>query len=87
MHLGISKRLGLPYIEDDSNLLVSNPLPDFGSSPLMPINMASERENTRIYFTGLPDGSNDTEADDDSLDRCASDPEVRAAVAKLTAGE
>jgi len=33
----------------------------------------------------LPDASNDTEGDNKSSNRCASDPEVQAAVAKLTA--
>ena len=87
MYLKLSKQLGLPYIEDASDLLVSNAL--FGSvaSPLMPVNVASEGNIAHIYFADLPDASNGTDSGDKSLNRCASDPEVQAAVAKLTAGE
>jgi hypothetical protein len=71
----------------DSNLLVSKSSPGFGTSPSMPANFATEQDIARTYFTGLPDASNDTEGDNKSSNRCASDPEVQAAVAKLTAGE
>jgi len=85
MHLRLSKQLGLPYLEDASDLLVSNALRSgFVVSPLLPINVASEGNIAHIY---LPDASNGTDDDDKWLDRCASDPVVQAAVAKLTAGE
>ena len=86
MHLELSKKLGLPYLEDGNGLLVSKPLSGFLTSPLMPANIVSELDTAHVYFTGLH-VSNNTEGDDKSLDRCASDPEVQAAVAKLTAGE
>jgi len=82
MNPDVSKRLGLPYIKNDSDLLVSKPLPGFGTSPLIPT-IASENEITSV---GLLDGSNDTEGVNKDLDRCTEDPEVQAAVAKLTAG-
>jgi len=87
MYLKLSKQLGLPYIEDASDLLVSNALSGSVASPLMPVNVASEGNIAHIYFADLPDASNGTDSDDKSLDRCASDPEVQAAVAKLTAGK
>ena len=83
MHLDLSKQLGLPYVEHN----ISKPLPDFGTSLFIPTTVASERESTRIYFTSSPDESNYNESDDRRSDRCASDPAVQAAVAKLTAGE
>jgi hypothetical protein len=81
-HPEFSKQLGLPYPEDTSDLLFSKTLSGFVTSPLIPGTIASKRN---IYFTDSPNASNGTDSEDKN--RCASDPEVQAAVAKLTAGE
>jgi hypothetical protein len=73
-------RFGLSYREDNSTLLVPNPLP--GTSPLTPTSFASQ-DIVHVHLASSPDASDNFNA---IADRCAKDPVVQAAVATLTAG-
>lgn len=87
IHPELSNLLGLPIFEDDSGLLVSHSSPGSRISPLIPIPILSDRDVTLICLTGPLPASNYNEGDDNNTNRCSSEPEVQAAVAKLTAGE
>jgi hypothetical protein len=84
MHLAPSNLFRLPPSDTDSGLLNSKLTPGPWTSPLIPINIASQWELAHIYFSSLPETANDTESEIEN--RCASDPDVQAAVARLTAG-
>lgn len=88
MHMGLSKQLGLPYV-GDGNLFQVAPGPALGlqSIAFAPANATYAGNGPQIQSDGKLVTQNTSDSDADYPSRCASDPEVQAAVAKLSTGE
>lgn len=77
-HLKLSKQMGLPY-DDSTGDFFSRPPLALGSP--LPIDFSPAQDDT-LSFESPIDSDNITVSA--NPDRCATDPEVQAAVAKLT---
>lgn len=77
-HIGFCKQLGLPYDDNHTTSPVSN-LQAFSGDVKPALNYTVAQFSANDHFT--------MESEKEDKNQCASDPDVQAAVAKLTTGK